>query len=101
MGQQHIRRKLKLSSGMVWYPWYLFLIIVLLYQYPNAILTPSNSYFFRSVASRRGDLDLQIDQDKDEKRKLEQKLLSFTNSHLGTSFHTLENHLILPTIYIS
>ena len=63
---------------------------IICYQYTNAILTPSNSYFFRSVASQRGDLDLQLDQDKDEKRKLEQKLLSFTNSHLGTSFHTLE-----------
>ena len=54
---------------------------------------------FWSFASQRGDFDVPLDQDKEEKRKLEQNLLSFTNSHLGTSFHTIQFILFCQHIF--
>ena len=91
MGQQHIRKKLKLYSGTVWYLWYTFFLVVLLLLLLSWWIACTFQFLlFWSFASQRGEFDVPLDQDKEEKRKLEQKLLSFTNSHLGTSFHTLE-----------
>ena len=68
---------------------FIFLVVILL-SLSWCIPFTFQFLLFLSSASQPGDFDVPLDQDKEEKRKLEQKLLSFTNSHLGTSFHTLE-----------